>query len=194
MTDNKTLSSNQHESTIRKANNNKNVGPKHGFLSLLFCCMSDTSALIDPHVVKTSNNNNSDTAMGHETTTTTNSSIRVKRKKKHWYRRWYSSKSSSKPSTDIEIPQSRQVNNNNNNQQVDVQQLQQQNNIITSNENNNNNNNNKSNILINPTPRFSCQWIYDTSTKIHYLFGGDPHEYSKPDHRLNDLWTLKLIK
>lgn len=60
--------------------------------------------------------------------------------------------------------------------------------------NNNNNNNNKSNILINPTPRFSCQWIYDTSTKIHYLFGGDPHEYSKPDHRLNDLWTLKLIK
>ncbi|CAO3610091.1 unnamed protein product [Cunninghamella echinulata] len=54
--------------------------------------------------------------------------------------------------------------------------------------------NKKSNHLVYPTPRFSCQWIYDDTTKIHYLFGGDPHEYNKPDHRLNDLWTLKLIK
>ncbi|CAO3593221.1 unnamed protein product [Absidia cylindrospora] len=45
-----------------------------------------------------------------------------------------------------------------------------------------------------PTPRFSCQWIYDETTKTHYLFGGDPHEYTDSDRRLGDLWKLKLIK
>ncbi|KAI8333811.1 Muskelin N-terminus-domain-containing protein [Chlamydoabsidia padenii] len=45
-----------------------------------------------------------------------------------------------------------------------------------------------------PTPRFSCQWIYDDTTKTHFLFGGDPHEYTDSDKRLGDFWKLKLVK
>ncbi|KAI9306640.1 HAD-like domain-containing protein [Cunninghamella echinulata] len=145
MTDNKTLSSPPPSPPQLRKTNNKNAGSKHGFLSLLFCCMSDTSALIDPHAVKTANNNTT------TTTTTPTSNVRVKRKKKQWYRRWYST---SKSSPDKENdPASRQYNNNH-----QEQHDQQQKNVIITDENkktidqsttttipNNNNNNNNNN-------------------------------------------------
>lgn len=43
-----------------------------------------------------------------------------------------------------------------------------------------------------PCPRFAHQFIYDSTNKVHYLFGGNPGDDCSPDVRLNDLWKLQL--
>lgn len=45
-----------------------------------------------------------------------------------------------------------------------------------------------------PIPRFAHQLVYDSDTSMHYLFGGNPGESGNPRRRLNDLWSLKLVK
>ena len=45
-----------------------------------------------------------------------------------------------------------------------------------------------------PCPRFAHQLVYDYTTKIHYLFGGNPGEAIYAKARLDDFWELKLTR
>lgn len=45
-----------------------------------------------------------------------------------------------------------------------------------------------------PRPRFAHQFVYDFVRKVHYLFGGNPGHHFCAQQRLDDLWSLKLIK
>ena len=45
-----------------------------------------------------------------------------------------------------------------------------------------------------PCPRFAHQLVYDTKNKVQYLFGGNPGEVSNMSLRLDDFWSLKLLK
>lgn len=45
-----------------------------------------------------------------------------------------------------------------------------------------------------PCPRFAHQMVYDSSTKTHYLFGGNPGEQMNSNKRLDDFWELQLVK
>lgn len=47
---------------------------------------------------------------------------------------------------------------------------------------------------IEPTPRFAHQVVYNSKTKIHYIFGGNPGDHRNEHRRLNDFWELKLTK
>ncbi|KAI7900702.1 Muskelin N-terminus-domain-containing protein [Cokeromyces recurvatus] len=48
--------------------------------------------------------------------------------------------------------------------------------------------------LIEPCPRFAHQMVYDSLTKRHYIFGGNPGGENHPSQRLDDFWELRLIK
>ena len=45
-----------------------------------------------------------------------------------------------------------------------------------------------------PCPRFAHQLVYDQKNKIQYLFGGNPGEVSNMALRLDDFWSLQLLK
>ncbi|CEG84146.1 hypothetical protein RMATCC62417_17991 [Rhizopus microsporus] len=47
---------------------------------------------------------------------------------------------------------------------------------------------------IEPTPRFAHQVVYNSKTKAHYIFGGNPGDHKNEHRRLNDFWELKLTK
>ncbi|KAI9033534.1 Muskelin N-terminus-domain-containing protein [Phycomyces nitens] len=45
-----------------------------------------------------------------------------------------------------------------------------------------------------PLPRFAHQFVYDSTTKVHYLFGGNPGHLENSTERLGDFWELRLTK
>ena len=45
-----------------------------------------------------------------------------------------------------------------------------------------------------PCPRYAHQLVYDSTNRVHYLFGGNPGRNTTPDIRLDDLWVLYLNK
>jgi len=45
-----------------------------------------------------------------------------------------------------------------------------------------------------PRPRFAHQLVYDSKSKVHYLFGGNPGENDYPHERLDDFWALQLTR
>ncbi|KAI8876176.1 muskelin [Backusella circina FSU 941] len=45
-----------------------------------------------------------------------------------------------------------------------------------------------------PCPRFAHQMVYNTNTKVHYIFGGNPGDHTDSSKRLDDFWELKLTK
>lgn len=45
-----------------------------------------------------------------------------------------------------------------------------------------------------PCPRYAHQLVYDSKSKIHFLFGGNPGEAGNPKHRLDDFWELELVR
>ncbi|XP_021957307.1 muskelin isoform X2 [Folsomia candida] len=47
---------------------------------------------------------------------------------------------------------------------------------------------------VEPCPRFAHQLVYDDNAKLHYLFGGNPGRTKDPKLRLDDFWSLKLIR
>ncbi|KAK7101686.1 muskelin-like [Littorina saxatilis] len=47
---------------------------------------------------------------------------------------------------------------------------------------------------IEPVPRFAHQLVYDHKRKKHYLFGGNPGKDSLPKMRLDDFWSLQLLR
>ncbi|XP_012935580.1 muskelin isoform X1 [Aplysia californica] len=47
---------------------------------------------------------------------------------------------------------------------------------------------------VEPVPRFAHQLVYDHVRKVHYLFGGNPGVDSLPRMRLDDFWSLKLLR
>lgn len=47
---------------------------------------------------------------------------------------------------------------------------------------------------VEPCPRFAHQLVYDDIHKVHYLFGGNPGKSSIPKMRLDDFWSLKVIR
>lgn len=49
-------------------------------------------------------------------------------------------------------------------------------------------------IYSEPCPRYAHQLVYDWSTKVHYLFGGNPGKNTRPALRLDDFWILHLIR
>ena len=53
---------------------------------------------------------------------------------------------------------------------------------------------NADNLPNEPIPRFAHQLIYDSKTKAHYLFGGNPGDASNPTLRLDDFWELRLSR
>ncbi|KAG1446533.1 hypothetical protein G6F56_009538 [Rhizopus delemar] len=48
--------------------------------------------------------------------------------------------------------------------------------------------------LNSPLPRYAHQMVYDPTTDVHYIFGGNPGNQQGENTRLNDLWELKLKK
>lgn len=46
--------------------------------------------------------------------------------------------------------------------------------------------------LVEPRPRFAHQMVYDPTSSVQYLFGGNPGEAGNPNLRLDDFWALKL--
>ncbi|KAI9473714.1 MAG: Muskelin N-terminus-domain-containing protein [Benjaminiella poitrasii] len=50
------------------------------------------------------------------------------------------------------------------------------------------------NNLFEPCPRFAHQMVYDSVTKRHYVFGGNPGGENHSTIRLGDFWELKLTK
>ncbi|KAF0852294.1 muskelin [Andalucia godoyi] len=48
--------------------------------------------------------------------------------------------------------------------------------------------------MVEPCPRFAHQFVYDKQARTHYLFGGNPGESSPPDERLDDFWSLELVR
>lgn len=48
--------------------------------------------------------------------------------------------------------------------------------------------------VVEPVSRFAHQLVYDAEGAVHYLFGGNPGESGNPRRRLNDLWSLQLVK
>ncbi|OAD75654.1 hypothetical protein PHYBLDRAFT_143898 [Phycomyces blakesleeanus NRRL 1555(-)] len=49
-------------------------------------------------------------------------------------------------------------------------------------------------LVIEPSPRFAHQFVYDNTTKVHYLFGGNPGGPEGSTERLGDFWELRLTK
>eukprot|EP01135_Chromosphaera_perkinsii_P004865 Nk52_evm11s301 gene=Nk52_evmTU11s301 len=47
---------------------------------------------------------------------------------------------------------------------------------------------------VEPCPRFAHQLVYDSRNKVHYLFGGNPGDTGNPKTRLDDFWSLKLVR
>jgi hypothetical protein len=45
-----------------------------------------------------------------------------------------------------------------------------------------------------PCPRFAHQMVYDSHTRSHYIFGGNPGDHLDTSKRLDDFWELKLRK
>uniref|UniRef100_A0A336KGX1 CSON006912 protein n=1 Tax=Culicoides sonorensis TaxID=179676 RepID=A0A336KGX1_CULSO len=45
-----------------------------------------------------------------------------------------------------------------------------------------------------PCPRYAHQLVYEPKSKVHYLFGGNPGINWKSNLRLDDFWSLYLIK
>ncbi|KAK2701991.1 hypothetical protein QYM36_019379, partial [Artemia franciscana] len=45
-----------------------------------------------------------------------------------------------------------------------------------------------------PCPRYAHQLVYDTTHRVHYLFGGNPGNASDPKMRLDDFWSLRLCR
>lgn len=45
-----------------------------------------------------------------------------------------------------------------------------------------------------PCPRFAHQFVYDPVSQTHYLFGGNPGDSSPSDERLDDFWSLVLLR
>lgn len=45
-----------------------------------------------------------------------------------------------------------------------------------------------------PRPRFAAQMVYDYKTRHFYIFGGNPAEGHSPSVRLDDLWSLELVR
>lgn len=45
-----------------------------------------------------------------------------------------------------------------------------------------------------PSPRFAHQMAFDSLTKTHYVFGGNPADNDNEPTRLGDFWKLKLIQ
>jgi len=45
---------------------------------------------------------------------------------------------------------------------------------------------------VEPQPRFAHQLVYDSTNKVHYLFGGNPGSSGTIKVRLDDFWKLKL--
>ncbi|ORZ14741.1 HAD-like domain-containing protein [Absidia repens] len=93
---------------------------KHGFLSLLFCCASDTSAWTDQTMTKTTHNTNTSATVTSTNSQLLDSTGRAKRKKKHWYSRWYNSTKQTGPQQQTQQAQHQQA------QQVQQQQNDQQ--------------------------------------------------------------------
>ncbi|GAN02525.1 muskelin [Mucor ambiguus] len=48
--------------------------------------------------------------------------------------------------------------------------------------------------IVEPYPRYTHQIVYNTKSKAHFMFGGNPGDASKPHQRLDDFWELKLAK
>ncbi|GAB6029244.1 Muskelin 1, intracellular mediator containing kelch motif [Chamberlinius hualienensis] len=49
-------------------------------------------------------------------------------------------------------------------------------------------------VNVEPCPRFAHQLVYDHVSKVHYLFGGNPGTNIPNKMRLDDFWSLKLVK
>jgi hypothetical protein len=49
-------------------------------------------------------------------------------------------------------------------------------------------------VNLEPVPRFAHQLVYDTKNKAQYLFGGNPGDSSNTALRLDDFWSLRLVK
>ncbi|KAI8332241.1 muskelin-like protein [Chlamydoabsidia padenii] len=47
---------------------------------------------------------------------------------------------------------------------------------------------------VEPCPRFAHQMVYDFTTKIQYIFGGNPGDRECTSKRLDDFWQLKLTR
>lgn len=47
---------------------------------------------------------------------------------------------------------------------------------------------------VEPCPRFAHQLVYDHVARVQYLFGGNPGEQSNMSLRLDDFWSLRLLK
>ncbi|KAI0239365.1 hypothetical protein L0F63_003758 [Massospora cicadina] len=45
-----------------------------------------------------------------------------------------------------------------------------------------------------PHPRFAHQMVYDPTSKLHYIFGGNPSSSVEEKRRLDDLWELRLTR
>jgi hypothetical protein len=45
-----------------------------------------------------------------------------------------------------------------------------------------------------PCARFAHQFVYDSQSRVHYLFGGNPGEGRPAEERLDDFWLLRLEK
>ncbi|KAJ1723368.1 hypothetical protein LPJ53_002272 [Coemansia erecta] len=43
-----------------------------------------------------------------------------------------------------------------------------------------------------PLPRFAQDWVYDSTTRKHHMFGGNPSRPSDKSARFNDTWTLEF--
>jgi hypothetical protein len=47
---------------------------------------------------------------------------------------------------------------------------------------------------IEPCPRFAHQLVYDETSKMHYMFGGNAGEHKGKHVRLSDFWKLNLTR
>jgi hypothetical protein len=45
-----------------------------------------------------------------------------------------------------------------------------------------------------PVCRFAHQMVYDPTTRIHYVYGGNPGNHDTPTSRLGDFWQLELVQ
>ncbi|KAJ1819256.1 hypothetical protein LPJ60_003870 [Coemansia sp. RSA 2675] len=43
-----------------------------------------------------------------------------------------------------------------------------------------------------PSPRYAQDWVYDRTTRRHYMFGGNPNRPNDKSARFNDTWELQL--
>ncbi|KAJ2102141.1 hypothetical protein GGI09_001376 [Coemansia sp. S100] len=45
-----------------------------------------------------------------------------------------------------------------------------------------------------PSPRYAQDWVYDKTTRRHYMFGGNPNRPNDKSARFNDTWELQLSR